>query len=403
MQRPFCYVLITLIVSLCSTLPLPAGIEIELTDGRVLTADRIEWGASSTLIIESARQKGTVSTTLSLNQINRLSIDGSHYDQETIQLASANRHLVQPATFTSTQNDPRERATSLKHLTEKTPAIDFHCRLPRPCSPSSSRGTIIGIHDDPLSAYEPMLNQFYPEGVPTLERGFALELLRSQAAQHVLRTAPHPQDLPPPPPSHPISGKLTQIAVQATPLNTRGQADWNALAIRVQGFDQVGNPARISGSLNITLYGQRQLLLHVWDQQFLAKQIETISLAHWTRNCATTPLTQTPRVGNVFGAGQPTDQTWIVLLPSPIPAQNPNVYALGEIQVSLASPGIGTFEASTPAVPLKQVSLTRDLSLANDGSRFFPNETTSSGVYRMKRLNYNAASRPSSRTLAIQP
>ncbi|QDT44502.1 hypothetical protein Pan241w_46130 [Gimesia alba] len=403
MQRRFRYALIILTVSLGSSSLLQAGIEIELTDGRALTADRIEWGASSTLILESACQKGIVSSTLSLEQIKRLSIDGSHYDQETIQLASSNRHLIQPATFTSIQNDPRERATSLRHLSEKAPALDFHCRLPRPCTSSRSRGTIIGIHDDPLSAYEPMLNQVYPEGVPTLERGFALELMRSQATQRALGAPPQPQDFPPPPAANPILGKLTQIAVQATPLNTRGKADWNALAIRVQGFDRMGNPARISGNVNITLYGQRQLLLPVWDQQFLAKPIETISLAQWTRNCSTTPRTQTPRVGNAFGAGQLTDQTWIVLLPSPIPEQNPNVYALGEVQVSLVSPGIGTFEASTPAVPLKHVSLTRDLSLANDGSRFFPSETTSSGVYRMKRLNYNAASRPSSRTLSIQP
>lgn len=403
MQRRFRYALIILSVSLCSSSLLHAGIELELSDGRVLTADRIEWGASSTLILESVRQKGIVTSTLSLEQIKRLSIDGSHYDQETIQLASANRHLIQPATFTSTQNDPGERATSLRHLSEKAPAMDFHCRLPRPCSSRNSRGTIIGIHDDPLSAYEPMLSQIYPEGVPTLERGFALELMRSHAAQRALGTPPPPQDFPPPPAANPILGKLTQIAVQAIPLNTRGKTDWNALAIRVQGFDQLGNPARISGNVNITLYGQRQLLLPVWDQQFLAKPIETISLAHWTRNCSTTPRTQTPRVGNAFGAGQPTDQTWIVLLPSPIPEQNPNVYALGEVQVSLASPGIGTFEASTPAVPLKQVSLTRDLSLANDGSRFFPSESTSSGVFRMKRLNHNAASRPSSRTLSVQP
>ncbi|MCA9022760.1 MAG: hypothetical protein KDA74_21575, partial [Planctomycetaceae bacterium] len=229
------------------------------------------------------------------------------------------------------------------------------------------------------------------------------ELMRSQAAQRVLGIAPSPQSFPPPPESSPILGKLTQIAVQATPLNTQGKADWNALAIRVQGFDQRGNPARLTGNVHITLYGQRQLLLPVWDQQFLAKPIETISLAEWTRNCSTTPRTQTPRAGNAFGVGQPSDQTWIVQLPPPIPEQNPSVYALGEIQVTLASPGKGTFEASTPAVPLKHVSLTRDLSLANSGSRFFPSETTSSGISRISRLNYNAPSRPNSRTLSIQP
>ncbi|WP_339727491.1 hypothetical protein [uncultured Gimesia sp.] len=395
MQRRFSYALIILIVSLCLVSNTQAEIEIELTNGSVVTADRIEWGDSSTLLLETARQTGIVQLSLSLEQIKRLSLDGSHYDQETIQLAAANRDLIQPAAYTSIQKEPT--------TTETAPAFDSRPKLPRPCSSDCSRGTILGIHDDPLSAYEPMLSQVFPKGVPTLERGFALELMRSQVAQQVLGTPPPPQGYPLPSESSPISGKLRQIAVQATPLNTQGKADWNALAIRVQGFDRMGNPARISGNIRITLYGQRQLLLRVWDQQFLAKPIETISLAQWTRNCATTPRTQIPRAGNSFGAGQASDQTWIVKLPPPIPEHNLNVYALGEVQVALASPGNGTFEASTPAVPLKHVSLPRDLSLANSGSRFFPSETTSAGVFRAKRLNYNAPSRPSSRTLSVQP
>lgn len=400
MPRRFSSSLIILFVSLFSISTTQAGIEIELTNGTIIKADRIEWGGSSTLQFDTAHQ---TQSEVPLDQINRLSIDGSHYDQDTIQFAAANQHLVQPAVFTAAHNDPSEGTTSLKHLSERAPALASSQQLPRPCPSGCNRGTIIGIHDDPLSAYEPMLHQVFPEGVPTLERGYALELMRSQAAQRVMGTPPPPQSFPPPPESSPMLGKLTQISVQATPLNTRGKADWNALAVRVQGFDRLGNPARISGNVRIKLYGQRQMLLRVWDQQFLAKPIETISLAEWTRNCSTRPLTQTPRAGNPFGVGQASDQTWIVQLPPPIPEHNPNVYALGEVQVSLASPGNGTFEASTPAVLLKHVSIARDLSLANSGSRFFPSETTSSGISRTSRLNYNAPSSPNSRTLSVQP
>ncbi|MFK7777128.1 MAG: hypothetical protein QM501_03245, partial [Gimesia sp.] len=212
-----------------------------------------------------------------------------------------------------------------------------------------------------------------------------------------------PQVLPPPPSRVPVSGRLTQITVQATPLNAEGKADFNALAIRLQGFDSRGNPARISGNVRINLYGQRQLLLRVWDQQFATKPIKTISLAQWTARCSTTPETQTARAGNRFGAGQLEDQTWIVKLPPRIPEHNPNIYALGEIQVKLVAPGRGTFQASAPAVPLKHISLNRDLSLANYGTRFFPSETTSEGISRMGRLNLNAPSRPSSRPLSVQP
>tara|TARA_R110002095_G_scaffold178664_2_gene155933 strand:+ start:174 stop:875 length:702 start_codon:yes stop_codon:yes gene_type:complete len=214
-------------------------------------------------------------------------------------------------------------------------------------------------------------------------------------------TFPLPPELTPE--QTPVSGRLAQIAVQATPLNTQGNADWNALAVRLQGFDRLGNPARITGSVRITLYGKRQLLLRVWDQEFATKPIKTISLAQWTGNCSANPEVQTPRVGNSFGAGQADDQTWIVKLPSPLPEHNPNIDALGEIQVTLAAPGKGTFQASAPAVPLKHVSLARDLSLAHSGSRFLPSETTSAGISRISRLNHNAPSRPYSRPLSVQP
>ena len=90
-------------------------------------------------------------------------------------------------------------------------------------------------------------------------------------------------------------------------------------------------------------------------------------------------------------------------MPPRIPEHNPNVYALGAVQATLVSPGKGTFTASLPSVPLKHVSTVRDVSLSNTGTRFFPSETTSEGIYRPTRINYNAPSRPNSRTLSVQP
>tara|TARA_R110002111_G_scaffold262694_1_gene340173 strand:+ start:107782 stop:108999 length:1218 start_codon:yes stop_codon:yes gene_type:complete len=405
MQRRSSFPLIIIVFSLFCTAGLQAEVKIELINGDAFTADYIQWGPSATLILETEKQGSLARQSFPLANIKRLFMGDSQYDQATIQLAAAQRGRVEPAHYISTQNGKPAVVTPLDYQTNTEPLPPFGLQPEIPCHSGCSPGIVLGVHDDPLSAYEPLVNQYFPAGVPTLERGHVLALMRNLTAQRAFggSVPPAPYTLPLPPAPAPVSGKLAQIAVQATPLNTQEKADWNALAVRLQGFDRLGNPARISGSVRITLYGERQLLLRVWDQEFAAKPIKTISLAQWTGNCSANPEVQTPRVGNSFGAGQPDDQTWIVKLPSPLPEHNPNVYALGEIQVTLAAPGKGTFQASAPAVPLKHISVARDLSLANTGSRFLPSETTSAGISRMSRLNHNAPSRPNSRPLSVQP
>ncbi|MDF1746812.1 MAG: hypothetical protein P1V19_24175 [Gimesia sp.] len=416
MKRRSGYSLFTIFFSLLCGATLQAGIDIELTNGDRIRADHIEWGTSSSLIVESAIEGTVTQRMISLSTIKGLSIGENHYDQKTLQFAASHRTLIQPTEYISTHKKKRYARTYPEVEVEpSTPSPPTNVSAYQCESHSRKRSVIIGIHDDPLSAYGALLHQYYPNGVPTLERGYALGLMRAKAAERALNVLPRPpalppqeelppsQVLPPPPGQAPVSGKLTQISLQATPVNAEGKADWNALSIRLKGFDSLGNPARISGNVRISLYGQRQLLLHVWDQQFAAKPLRTISLAQWTARCSSTPETQTARAGNLFGAGQAYDQTWIVKLPPRIPEHNPNIYALGEVQVTLAAPGKGTFQASASAVPLKHVSLNRDLSLANFGTRMFPSETTSEGISRMSRLNLNAPSRPYSRTLSIQP
>lgn len=415
MKRRLSYTLFSIIFSLISVASLQAGVLIELTNGTHISTDYIQWESPTTLSVEITTGQEVTQQSLPFSLIKGLTIDGNYYSQKTIQLAAANRNRIQPTEYISTHKKKRYARSYPEYQEEPSTSPLPMSVTEYQCKSDCRRGVIIGIHDDPLSAYGSLLQQYYPHGVPTLERGYALGLMRAKATERALNVLPQPpaqsqqqelppsQALPPAPGQAPVSGRLTHISVRATPLNAEGKSDFNALAIRLKGFDSLGNPARISGTVNISLYGQRQLLLHVWDQQFAAKPVKTISLAQWTTRCSSTPETQTPRVGNRFGAGQPDDQTWIVKLPPRIPEHNPNIYALGEIQVKLSAPGTGTFQASASAVPLKHVSLNRDLSLANFGTRFFPSETTSAGVSRMSRLNLNAPSRPSSRTLSVQP
>lgn len=413
MKRRSSYLFCTLVFSLLCTATLHAGVKIELTSGEMISVDRIQWSGPSAILLESDEEEIVSRKTIALSEIKGLSIGANYYDQKTIQLAAAHQGIVKPVEYISSHKKKRYPVTFPEYQPETS-------TLPPPLAVSEyrrktdcPRGVVIGIHEDPLSAYAPLVHQYFPHGVPTLERGHVLALMRAKAAEQALNILPRPPRqnsvqppapiMPPPPGRAPVSGKLTNIAVQAMPMNSDGKADFNALAIRLKGFDSQGNPARLSGTVKIKLYGQRQLLLRVWDQQFAAKPIQTISLAEWTALCSTTPQKQTARVSNRFGAGEPGAQTWIVKLPPRIPEHNPNIYALGEIQVTLVAPGKGTFQASTNAVPLKHVSLNRDLSLANYGTRFFPSETTSEGISRISRLNLNAPSRPSSRPLSVQP
>lgn len=404
MEIRFCRLLfVIMFFSLFLPQVLSAGVEIELMNGTQLEGDRIQWGQASTLVIESSNQGRVSQKTILLKNIKRLSIDQSHYDQKTIQLAAANRDLIQPVRHISIRKKYPNLVTQVEYQAQETTPPEWIQPDQVPCYPGCERSTIIGVHDDPLTAYTSLVNRYFPEGVPTLERGVVLSLMRTLMVEQALGVPVVPDELPPMTQPTPISGKLANVSVQATPLNTQGKADWNALAIRLQGFDLQGRPAPLSGNVQITLYGQRQLLLRVWDQQFAAKPVDTISLARWTCNCSTSPGIQVPRLGNRFGSGQPSDQTWIVKLPSPLPEHNLNIYAFGEIQVTLASAGNGVFEASTAGVPLRHLSLPRDVSLANTGSRFLPSETTSAGISRISRFNLNDPRKPTSITPTISP
>ncbi|MCA9004753.1 MAG: hypothetical protein KDA70_05720 [Planctomycetaceae bacterium] len=400
MQRDRTFFVFCLALLLFSTSISRAEVAITLETGKTIHADCIQWGPDSTLILET---QGQPLRSLSLDQIQSLKIENSEYDRQTIRLAADQYQQNQSVQFASHKH---KRYTLLPVPVYQSPLYaptEPSETFSAPCDTRCSRGIILGVHEDPLNAYQPLLKQYYPNGVPTLERGYALGLMRATVAQQALGYGPVPGVIPPAPASEPLLGKIAQISVQATPVNNKGKADWDALSVRIQGFDRAGNPAALTGNVKIQLFGQRQMLLPVWDQRFAAVPQETIKLGQWTRNCATTPLTTAPRAGNQFGTGLASDQTWIIKLFPQIPEHNLNVYALGEIQVSLLSPGKGTFEASAPAVPLKHVSLNRDSSLATTGTRFFPGETTSAGIARTSRLNFEGPSRPNSRPLTVQP
>ena len=241
MQRDLTFFTLLLALFLSTPAISLADVEITLDSGNTLHADCIQWGTDSTLILET---QGQPLRSLSLNQIQSLKIENSEYDRQTIRLAADQYQQSQSVQFASHKH---KRFTPMPVPVYQSPLhAPFEPRetSSSPCDTRSITGITLGVHEAPLNAYQPLLKQYYPNGVPTLERGYALGLMRATVAQQALGYGPVPGLIPPVPAPEPLLGKLTQIRVQATPINTQGKADWNALSIRLQGFDQLGNPAK---------------------------------------------------------------------------------------------------------------------------------------------------------------
>lgn len=80
--------------------------------------------------------------------------------------------------------------------------------LPEPlwiAPPLPTRGVVVGVWDDPLSAYGDIIGAAYPSGVPVSEAGFALGVLRGARLRQVLGD---PIVWPPPPAPGPLAPPL---------------------------------------------------------------------------------------------------------------------------------------------------------------------------------------------------
>ena len=107
MKRRSSYLICTMVYSLFCAATLQAGVKIELMNGEMISGDRIQWSGPSAILLESGSKETVLHQTVPLRKIKRLSIGESHYDQQTIQLAAANRGSVKPVAFISTHKKKR--------------------------------------------------------------------------------------------------------------------------------------------------------------------------------------------------------------------------------------------------------------------------------------------------------
>lgn len=266
--------------------------------------------------------------------------------------------------------------------------------------PLPPQGVVVGVREDPLNAYLPLLLQQFPNGVPQLEAGFARDVLRARTAQDLLWRFPLPfgpspllgpfpsQAVPTPAPVVPPAIELNGIEVQARPINREGKTDWDALEIEVIGWGRDRRPVLPTGTLQVTLRGQTQSLVPLYNSQLLATPGRVTELGRWS-------VMLTPNTAGRSIA--------VVPLSRPLPDHDLTVAAVGDLHARLSVPGQGSFEAVQPVVPLRHSSPVRERNVAEGGSLFFPDEGTSDTPRPLGRSFLPSSLRPDRRIFAVQP
>lgn len=245
---------------------------------------------------------------------------------------------------------------------------------------------------------------------------------------------------------------LAELIVAAQPISTFGKLDWDSLRLTLRGLDQRGRPVPLFGTLQISLWGQRQEIVRPDKDQYVAVQRQVEQIATWTRSLDSTTdrlagagvpvaarqggagvayedTTAYPWSSSGFGTqggnnylGQnitgfmgrqdrgrliydndPADAVQLILpLPQPLPDQDPRRWPVGEVSVELLMPGVGVFSAATPGVMLAHQSPLRQYSLGRTGSRFFPGEGTTDSQQPFGDIT-NRSLWPERRVLTIEP
>ncbi len=222
---------------------------------------------------------------------------------------------------------------------------------------------------------------------------------------------------------------LSELIVSAQPVSTFGKMDWDSLRLSLQGFDQLGQPVPLFGTLQVTLWGLREEVGRPLRVSTPAGYVDVISqqrleldrIQTWTRSLDSmtqrlpgtgVPIGGRPGRGGIvyedatahpwsasgFGnqtvvgfqgrqdrgrpiyVRNPTDIVQMLLpLPQPLPDSDATRWPLGEVTVELLMPGVGVFSASSPGIALVHQSPLRQVLLNQGGSRFFPNEGTTDG------------------------
>jgi len=197
---------------------------------------------------------------------------------------------------------------------------------------------------------------------------------------------------------------LSEFLVSARPVSTFGKIDWDSLRVGLRGIDVRGRPVPLFGTLKLTLWGQRRIppesnivrYPFVTDANYGSRFLAAPSNSYAYQHPAVMAPNSIVQLASWTQAITEND-AGVLLLPlqRPLADHDVRIGDLGELAVELLMPGVGVFEATVPDVVLSHQSELRRARLDRDGSRFFPNETTTDSPQTARarnRFNWPGAS-----------
>lgn len=256
---------------------------------------------------------------------------------------------------------------------------------------------------------------------------------------------------------------LAQLLVKADPISTFGKMDWDSLRVTLRGVDQEGESVPLFGTLEVTLWGQERVRpeskivrhpfvteanygsrflsapshSYAYQHPFVTSPNRTVELASWTRTLSVethggaldSAVDERMRLANTWGStgywqddrvgarqdGRRAesrgvggfDSVLVLRLQRPLLDHDVWTGTFGEVTVKLLMPGVGVFETNAPDIVLSHQNALRRERLDRDGSRFYPDEsTTDSPQTTRSRQRFTwpgGVSGPERGVLPIQP
>jgi hypothetical protein len=377
MSRPLFKLLLAIVLAAYAIAPAFGGspaLSLRLTDGSRVVVGEISNVSEESLTVAAVGERIRIERTIPWSRIAEADFNGERYSLAELQLASG------------------LKAGSVQQTAFKTPVVPVPMPIPlEPVAPVAISccppyrfarlpfapvGVVVGVRPDPTSAYADLSPAIYPNGIPSTEAPFALNLLRERRRIETIGPYLGPA-LPPAPSFGPAApavpsfgptvpapagdatlGDLSQIEARVVPIRQNGTADVNALGVELVGLDNAGHAVPVEGTAQLFLYAGEQRLVRAFDNTYTAHPEGLVRLAEWTRNV-------TP------------DATLILRLPQPLPEHNPNISPVGTLRVRLSAPGKGVFETLAEPVTLRPASALRENLRRDTGSRFLDHEKTS--------------------------
>lgn len=189
---------------------------------------------------------------------------------------------------------------------------------------------------------------------------------------------------------------LSELQVSARPVSTFGKIDWDSLRVGLRGIDVRGRPVPLFGTLKLTLWGQRRIppesnivrYPFVTDANYGSRFLAAPSNSYAYQHPAVMAPNSIVQLASWTQAITEND-AGVLLLPlqRPLADHDVRIGDLGELTAELLMPGVGVFEATAPDVSLSHQSELRRARLDRDGSRFFPNETTTDSPQTTRARN----------------